>query len=66
MHEHLEKEINYLYQLWDDIKQKFDSAPVPSLIHREMNLLERVVRDSLWSDLTAIHIDSEKAYEQMR
>ena len=23
-----------------------------------------MVRDSLWSDLTAIHIDSEKAYEQ--
>jgi ribonuclease G len=62
--EHLEKEINYLYQLWDDLKQKFDRGPVPSLIHREMNLLERVVRDSLWSDLTAIHIDSEKAYEQ--
>jgi ribonuclease G len=63
--EHLEKEINYLYQLWEELKQKFESGPIPSLIHREMNLLERVVRDSLWSDLTAIHIDSEKAYEQI-
>jgi ribonuclease G len=63
--EHLEKELNYLYQLWEDIKQKFDQAAAPSLIHREMNLLERVVRDSFWSDLTAIHIDSEKSYEQL-
>jgi ribonuclease G len=62
--EHLEKEINFLYQLWEELKQKFDRGPVPSLIHREMNLLERVVRDSLWSDLSSIHIDSEKAYEQ--
>ena len=60
----LEKELNYLYQLWDELRRKSDKASVPSLIHREINLLERVVRDSLWSDVTAIHIDSEKAYEQ--
>ena len=61
---YLEKELSYLYQLWDEIKRKTDKAPAPSLIHREMGLLERVVRDSLWSDVAAIHIDSEKAYEQ--
>jgi ribonuclease G len=62
--EHLEKEINFLYGLWDEIKRKYEKAPVPSLVHREMNLLERVIRDSLWADLSAIHIDSEKIYEQ--
>lgn len=62
--EHLEKEINFLYGLWDEIKRKYEKAPVPSLVHREMNLLERVIRDSLWADLSAIHIDSEKVYEQ--
>lgn len=60
---HLAKELLYLCQLWEEIKRKTDTAPVPSLIHREMGLLERVVRDSLWSDVTAIHIDSEKAYD---
>jgi ribonuclease G len=60
----LEKEINFLYGLWEDIKRKYEKAPVPSLVHREMNLLERVIRDSLWSDLSSIHIDSEKIYEQ--
>lgn len=62
--EHLEKELNYLYQLWDEIRLKSEQSGVPSLIHREMSLLERVVRDSLWSDVVAIHIDSEKIYEQ--
>lgn len=60
----LEKEMNFLNGLWEDIKRKYEKAPVPSLVHREMNLLERVIRDSLWSDLSAIHIDSEKIYEQ--
>src|SRR5207249_1187180 len=60
----LEKDLNYLYQLWDEIKRKSDRASAPALIHREINLLERVVRDSLWTDVSAIHIDSEKAYEQ--
>lgn len=59
----LEKDLNYLYQLWDEIRRKSDRASAPSLIHREINLLERVVRDSLWSDVSAIHIDSERAYE---
>ncbi|PWT92354.1 MAG: Rne/Rng family ribonuclease [Acidobacteria bacterium] len=62
--EHLEKELNYLHQLWDEIRMKADRLNPPALVHRELNLLERVVRDSLWSDVTAIHIDSEKAYEQ--
>jgi ribonuclease G len=61
---YLEKEMKYLYQLWEDIKRKTEKAPVPALIHRESGLLERVVRDSLWSDVTAIHIDSERVYEQ--
>jgi ribonuclease G len=61
---HLQKELNYLYQLWDEIRIKADRAPAPFLVYREMNLLERVVRDSLWSDLNAIHIDSEKVYDQ--
>jgi ribonuclease G len=61
---HLEKELNYLDHLWEEIKRKADKAPAPSLIHRESGLLERVVRDSLWSEVSAIHIDSEKAYEQ--
>jgi ribonuclease G len=59
----LEKELTYLYDLWEDLKRKSDRAPAPSLIHREIGLMERVVRDSLWSDLASIHIDSEKAYE---
>ncbi len=59
----LERELTYLYDLWEEIKRKSDRAPVPSLIHREMGLMERVVRDSLWSDLASIHIDSEKAYD---
>jgi len=45
---HLAKELLYLCQLWEEIKKKADTAPVPSLVHREIGLLERVVRDSLW------------------
>jgi ribonuclease G len=60
----LEKELTYLYEMWEDLKRKADKAPAPALIHREFGLLERVIRDSLWSDVTAVHIDSERAYEQ--
>jgi len=61
---YLEKDLLYLEHLWDEIRKKADKSAPPSLVHREINLLERVVRDSLWTDVTAIHIDSEKAYEQ--
>lgn len=62
--EHLEKELKYLYQLWDEIRTRAERLNPPTLVHLEQNLLERVVRDSLWSDVTAIHIDAEKAYDQ--
>jgi ribonuclease G len=60
----LETDLRYLEQLWEEIKRKADKSPAPSLVHGEMGVLERVVRDSLWSDVSAIHVDLERAYEQ--
>lgn len=60
----LETDLRYLEQLWEEIKRKADKSPAPSLVHGEMGVLERVVRDSLWSDVSSIHIDLERAYEQ--
>lgn len=60
----IEKDLHFLEQLWEEIRRKAEKAPVPSLVHGEMGALERVIRDSLWTDVSAIHIDSEKAYEQ--
>jgi ribonuclease G len=59
----LERDLHYLESLWNEIRRKAENASVPSLVHGEMGVLERVIRDSLWGDVNAIHIDSEKAYE---
>ena len=57
----LERDLHYLETLWNEIRRKAENATVPSLVHGEMGVLERVIRDSLWGDVSAIHIDSEKS-----
>lgn len=55
---------HYLSELWEEIKGKAEKAKAPSLIHREMNLLRRILRDLFSPEFSAIRLDNEEDYEQ--
>jgi Rne/Rng family ribonuclease len=55
-------DIEFLGKTWNEIKQKNDERKAPAILHRDLNLVERILRDYVSDDFTGIWIDSEEEY----
>lgn len=63
--EEISADMEYLVKLWDSIQRKQASAPVPSLIHSDLNLPLRAIRDLATKDVDTIVVDSKEEYENI-
>ncbi len=63
--EALEADLRYLVRLWEVIQQRSSKAGAKSLIHEDLSLPLRVLRDMVTSDVDHILIDSALDYEEM-
>ena len=54
----LRADASYLVRAWQDIRRDAEKAKAPALIHRDLDLVQRILRDQLSEDFTAIRIDS--------
>ncbi len=57
------KEMAFLTHLWSDIQKKFQSAGAPALLHEELTVTLRSVRDLLAHEADKVTIDSRPLYE---
>jgi len=55
-------EMGFLKNLWCNIQKKYQTAATPSLLHQELNLSLRAVRDLLIQEAEKLVIDSKKDY----
>jgi len=55
-------DIDFLGKTWNEIKQKSEERKAPALLHRDLDLVERMLRDYVSDDFTAIWIDNEEEY----
>jgi Rne/Rng family ribonuclease len=55
-------DIEFLGKTWLEIKQRSEERKAPALLHRDLDLVERMLRDYVSDDFTAIWIDSEEEY----
>ncbi len=62
----LEADLEYTLKLWDVIKERSATAAVKTLIHEDLSLPLRVLRDIVTSDIESILVDSERDYAAMR
>lgn len=62
--EELKADMDYLIKLWDNIQKKRENASAPSLIHSELNLTLRVIRDMFSADVSGLLIDSKEEHER--
>ncbi|MFY9155915.1 MAG: Rne/Rng family ribonuclease [Bacillota bacterium] len=60
----ISSEIKFLVKLWRRIKQKARRVSAPSLLHKDYNLIYRIMRDLLSDDVDAFIIDNEHEYEK--
>jgi ribonuclease G len=52
-----------LYNLWLDIRKKAESRPAPALVHHDLDIVQRLLRDQLAEDFKAVWCDNEEVYE---
>ncbi|MDQ6981903.1 MAG: Rne/Rng family ribonuclease, partial [Mariprofundus sp.] len=62
----LRQDLDFLLRLWTDIEKRAKNSAPGSMIHKELNLYLRVMRDYVDAEVEKIHIDSREAYETMK
>ncbi len=55
-------DIEFLGKSWNEIKERSEQRKSPALLHRDLNLVERILRDYVSDDFTGIWIDNEEEY----
>jgi ribonuclease G len=60
--EDLRQDAKYLVRTWQDIKKTSEKAKSPAMVHQDLDLVQRLLRDQLSDDFTAIRVDSEEEY----
>ena len=60
--EDLRNDAKYLVRTWLDIKKSSEKAKSPAMVHQDLDLVQRLLRDQLSDDFTAIRVDSEDEY----
>jgi ribonuclease G len=63
--EEIAGDMQFLYNLWQDIRNKSEKKPAPALLHHDLDIVQRILRDQLGDSFKAIWIDSEEAYESV-
>ena len=62
----LSRDLAYLLRLWKVIVRRIKKLPAPVDIYQESDMIIRTIRDIFSSDVDAIYIDEEAAYERAR
>ncbi|MDQ1612912.1 MAG: ribonuclease [Pyrinomonadaceae bacterium] len=61
----LRDDARYLVRTWLDIRRTAEKQKAPTLTHKDLDLVQRILRDQLSDDFAAIRVDSEEEYEQI-
>ncbi len=61
----LRQDAKYLVRTWMDMKKKAEKSKSPALVHQDLDIIQRLLRDQLSDDFTAIRVDSEEEYQRI-
>jgi Rne/Rng family ribonuclease len=63
--EELKGDLGFLAKLWHEIRTRTERTKAPALIHRDLTLVERILRDILSPDFKSIRVDNELEYQNV-
>ncbi|HEV2847286.1 MAG TPA: Rne/Rng family ribonuclease, partial [Thermoanaerobaculia bacterium] len=63
--EEFESDLTYLSRLWEKIRHRAGKVSAPTLLHQDLDLALRVVRDLLRNDFNVLWVDGEETYERI-
>jgi ribonuclease G len=61
----MREDVRYLVRTWLDIRAAAEKAKPATLVHQDLDLVQRILRDQLSDDFAAIRVDSEEEYERI-
>ncbi len=62
--EELKADLKFLSTMWNDIRAKAERVKAPALLHRDLDLMQRILRDTLSPDFKQVRVDNELEYER--
>jgi ribonuclease G len=63
--EELRADMQFLHNLWTDMRQKVEKKPAPQLMHHDLDVVQRILRDQLTSAFKTVWVDNEELYESV-
>jgi Rne/Rng family ribonuclease len=63
--EEIRTDVEFLGRTWDTIRATSEQRHAPSLLHRDLNLVQRILRDYLSDDYAAIWLDNEDEFTKV-
>jgi ribonuclease G len=64
--EEFKQDIEFLEVVWQNTLKKRERSPAPALLHTDLDLIFRTVRDLFTKDVDRLIIDSKQEYEKIR
>jgi len=64
--ESLREDMTYLAKLWEHVRTRAAEVPAGSVVHEDLPLTLRVLRDELARGVSRVLVDSPREYERMR
>lgn len=61
----LREDMQYLVRTWTEIRRRSERIKAPAIVHRDLDLVQRILRDQLSTDFSAIRVDNEFEYERI-
>jgi len=58
-------DLNYFHKIWLEMRQKSEGRRAPAVIYQEPSLVNKLLRDLLTDDYTAIRIDDPREHERI-
>ena len=64
--EEFQSDINFLVSLWDGILENYGNSEAPAMVHQDLSITYRVLRDLLAPDVKRMVIDDDQEYRKVR
>ena len=61
----IRSDVEFLGRTWEKIRTQSEPRKAPALLHRDLNLVERILRDYVNNDYASIWIDNEEEFSKV-
>ncbi len=59
-------DIPFVFRLWSDVEQAIKKAKAPAVVHEDLPLYMRTIRDLMRPNIEKVRIDSREAFQRMQ